>query len=132
MGLIYYDQKKYKLSIQSISRLILQKDFLSLSVQLQLKILISEVIVRYELKQIDLIEKKISFIKNKYKRILKDDVRDKGIISIIEKLIYCNNIYTDSKLKEEIEKFSSMTSIKKAENTDVINYNEWLNNIYKR
>ena len=132
MGLIYYDQKKYKLSIQSISRLILQKDFLSLSAQLQLKILISEVIVRYELKQIDLIEKKMSFIKNKYKRILKGDIRDKGIISIIEKLIYCNNIYTDTNLKEEIEKFSSMTSIKKAENTDVINYNEWLNNIYKR
>ena len=132
MGLIYYDQKKYKLSTQSISRLILQKDFLSLSVQLQLKILISEVIVRYQLKQTDLIEKKISFIKKKHKRILKDNIRDKGIISIIEKLIYCNNIYTDNKLKAEIEKFRSMTTLRNAENTDVINYNEWLNNIYKR
>ena len=132
MGLIYYDQKKYRLSIRNISRLILQKDFVNLSEQFQLKILISELIIRYELKQTDLIEKKIKSIRKGFKKILTEEERDQKIILIIEKLIYCNNIYTDKKLTKKINEIQAMRTQKEAENTDIINYNEWLNDIISR
>ena len=120
------------MSIRNISRLILQKDFVNLSEQFQLKILISELIIRYELKQTDLIEKKIKSIRKDFKKILTEEERDQKILLIIEKLIYCNNIYTDKKLTKKINEIQAMRTQKEAENTDIINYNEWLNDIISR
>ncbi len=127
MGLIYYDQKKYKTAIKQFSRLILQNDFLTLSLQFQVKILVSEIIIRYELNQIDLVEEKINFIKKKYKNPILKDTREKEVIEIIRKLIYCNNIKTDKKLISRIKKLINEASSQEAQNTDVINYNNWLN-----
>ena len=126
MGLIYYDQKKYKTAIKQFSRLIIQKDFLTLSLQFQIKILVSEIIIRYELHQIDLVEEKINLIKRKYKKHIKE-TREKEIIEIIKNLIYCNNIKTDKKLIRRIKKLTNKMSSEEAQNTDVINYNSWLN-----
>lgn len=126
MGLIYYDQKKYKKSGKNFSRLILQNDFINLSLQFQLKILISEIIIRYELKQIDLVEEKIKRLNKTYKTTLNQNHRDKDIITIIKKLIYCNNIKTDNDLSSRINNLIAQTSSEHAQNIDVINYNDWL------
>ena len=126
MGLIYYSQNRHKLSVKQFSRLILQKDFINLSPQFQLKILISEIIIRYELDQIDLVEEKIKNLKKKYRSIISKNERDKDIITIITKLIYCNNIKSDKGLTYSINKLIDQTSLQDAQNIDVINYNEWL------
>ncbi len=126
MGLIYYDQKKYKTSIKHFSRLILQKDFINLSLQFQLKILISEIIIRYELNQTDLVEEKIKIIKRTYKETINHNKREKGIIEIINKLIYCDNLSVNKDLVSEIKRLIERTSSEKAQNIDVINYNDWL------
>ena len=126
MGLIYYDQKKYEISVKHFSRLILQKDFISLSINFQLKILISEIIIRYELNQLDLVEEKINIIYKKYQDIVNKNLREKEILIIIRKLIYCNNIKTDKELSYRIKKLIAITSSENAQNIDVINYNDWL------
>ena len=129
MGLLYYDQKKYKSAIRNISRLILQKDFITLSKHFQLKILISELIIRHNLNQTDLIEEKIKFIKKKYRKTLDKSDRDKGILVVIKDLIYCTNIYTDKKIQKKMKNLKDMLPNKIAENIDVINYNEWIDKI---
>ena len=128
VGLIYFDQKQYKLSIKHFSRLILQKDFLNLSPQFQLKILTSEIIIRYELKQLDLVEEKIKKIKSRLKNTTDENKRERDVIKIIEKLIYCNNIKSDKDLYAKINKLITETSLENAQNLDVINYNDWLIN----
>ena len=129
MGLIYYDQKMYRSSIKQISRLILQKDFINLSLQFQLKILISEIIIRYELNQTDIKEDKIKTIRRKYKNTLNQNQRDKSMILIIHNLIYCNNLNRDKNLLSKIKELIEKTSKQNAQNIDVINYNEWLNTL---
>ena len=114
------------MSIKNISRLILQKDFISLSPQFQLKILISETLVRYKLHQIDVIEEKIRTIQKNYKSTLKKNSRDNNIILIISSIIHCENINKNKNLMSIIKGFLSESSKELAENTDVINYNEWL------
>ena len=126
MGLIYYDQKKYKTSIKHFSRLILQKDFINLSLQFQLKILISEIIIRYELNQTDLVEEKIKIINRTYKETINHNKREKDIIEIINKLIYCDNLRVNKDLVSEIKRLIKQTSSENAQNIDVINYNDWL------
>ena len=126
MGLIYYDQKKYETSVKYFSRLILQKDFTGLSINFQLKILISEIIIRYELNQLDLVEEKINIICKTYKDIINENLREKEILIIIRRLIYCNNLKTDKELSSRIKKLIGITSSENAQNIDVINYNDWL------
>jgi nucleoside diphosphate kinase len=126
MGLIYYDQKKYETSVKYFSRLILQKDFTGLSINFQLKILISEIIIRYELNQLDLVEEKINSIYKKYKDIINENLREKEILIIIRRLIYCNNLKTDKELSSRIKKLIGITSSENAQNIDIINYNDWL------
>ena len=113
-------------SIKYFSRLILQKDFLNLSLQFQLKILISEIIIRYELKEIDLVEEKIIIINRTYKETINKNERDKDVIVIIKKLIYCNNIRGDKDLSSRIKKLLNQIPSDKAQNIDVINYTDWL------
>ena len=48
---------------------------------------------------------------------------------IIQELIYCNNIRTNNKLQSKIEQVKSMTLNSSADNTDIINYNEWLTSL---
>ena len=132
MGLIYYDQKKYKISVKHFSRLILQKDFIALSINFQLKILISEIIIRYELNQLDFVEEKINNLHKTYKDIINKNSREKEILIIIKKLIYCNNINTDKELSSRINKLIAITSSENAQNIDVINYNEWLDRKIKK
>ncbi len=130
-ALIYYDQGEYKLSVKNISRLILHQDFIALSIMFQAKILISELIIRYKLGQSDSIEKKIKYLKNKYKKEIKNNKREKSIISIISQLIYCNNVYLDNKIQKEIRKTLNLISDKEAENSDVVNCNIWLKSLVK-
>ena len=125
MGLIYYSQKKYKMSIKNISRLILQQDFLNLSKSFQLKILITEIQVRFHLNQSDLIEEKIKILHRKYSRILNNNTRDKKIIEIIKSLIYCTNTNLDKNLQQKINELKKTYNKEK----DIINYNEWVLNI---
>ena len=132
MGLLYYDQAKYKSSIQNISRLILQKDFINLSNQFQLKILICEIIIRYELKQDESIARKIKYIKRKHKNTLNKNKRDNKMISIIEEIIKQKNPKFSKEIQKKIHKIQSDISLSEAENTDIINYSEWLNKIIKK
>lgn len=130
-GLIYYDQKKYKTSIKHFSRLILQKDFINLSLQFQLKIIIAELIIRHALDQTDVIEKKIKQVQKDYKKNLAKNKRDHYVLLIIQELIYCNNIRTNKKLQSKMKLVKSMELDSNAQNIDIINYNKWLDSLYK-
>ena len=126
MVLIYYDKKDYKSSIKQLSRLILQYDFDNLDQNLQLKIAIAELIIRHKLNQTDLIEEKIKMIKRRYRKILRKNDRDYSILLIINKLFYSTNVLTSKDIQSDILQFNDSQKNVNAENTDVINYNDWL------
>ena len=126
MVLIYYDKKDYKSSIKQLSRLILQYDFDNLDQNLQLKIAIAELIIRHKLNQTDLIEEKIKMIKRRYRKILRKNDRDYSILLIINKSIYSTNVLTSKDIQSDILQFNDSQKNVNAENTDVINYNDWL------
>ena len=130
-ALIYYDQEKLSLSVKNLSRLLLQDDFVNIGKSFQLKIYIAELIVRYDLNQIDVIDAKIKHIKKSYTNLLKDDnfIRDKQLIEIINSLIYCNNLTTDKKLLKKITTLCVIINDAQADDIDVINYNVWLKSL---
>jgi len=130
-ALIYYDQGKLSLSAKNLSRLILQDDFVNIGKSFQLKIHITELIVRFDLNQTDVIDSKIKHIKKTFRALLKDSnfKRDKQLVEIIDALIYCNNLSQDKKLIKKITEVSNTIDDEKADDIDVINYNVWLKSL---
>ena len=53
------------------------------------------------------------------------------ILLILEQLIYCTNIYLDKKIQKDIKEIQSISLKTNAEDTDIINYNNWLNTLYQ-
>ena len=121
-ALIYYQQKKYKLSIRSIARLIQQEDFLLLDKSFQLKLYIAELIIRLNVNQEDIIEERIDFIRGEYKSILSDKEfkRDNEVIDLISRLIY------DKEIEGDIKRILTYLSDDDSRDLDIISYNDWM------
>ena len=87
-SLIYYYDDSYKESQKNIARLIMQEDFLLLDKSFQLKILVTELMIRMLVSDKNLNDK-ITHIKSNYKSLLleKNHARDKSMIDIVSKKI---------------------------------------------
>jgi len=127
-ALIYFDQGKYRMAIKNLSRLLLHDDFVDIGKSFQFKIYIASLIIRFELGDFDTIESRLKYIQRVYKEILENDdfKRDVGLIEIISKLIYCNNLKQDKKLLTKVQTLITAIDDDDADDTDVINYNLWL------
>ena len=127
-ALIYFDQRKYRMAIKNLSRLLLHDDFVDIGKSFQFKIYIASLIIRFELGDFDTIESRLKYIQRVYKEILENDdfKRDAELIEIISKLIYCNNLQQDKKLLAKINKLFAAIDDDTADDVDVINYNLWL------
>lgn len=132
-ALIQFDLGNYRESNKNLSRLLLQDDFVNLGRSFQLKIQIASLIVRYMIKDFDTCKLKIEEINNKYSEILDSEglSRDKELITIISKLLYCNNINLDNQVKERIKSLSKVITDEESDDIDVINYNVWLKSLLR-
>jgi len=135
-ALIYFYKDNFIAAQKNMSRLILQEDFLLLDKAFQLKILVSDVIIRFEsgqeqrgsmildVKNQDDIIDKINDIRKNHKLLLLDEeyVRDREMINIISKKINYEDIVDDKK------RILSYISDYDSEDLDIISYNSWLKN----
>ena len=122
-SLIYYYEDNYKESQKNIARLILQEDFLLLDKSFQLKILVTELMIRMLVSNKNINDKIIS-INNNYKSLLLEEnyIREKKMIDLIFKKISDGNVVDN---KEEL--LSSMSD-SDSEDIDIISYNSWIRN----
>ena len=120
-SLIYYYQNNFKESQKNISRLIMQKDFLLLDKSFQLKILVTELMIRMLVSNKNLHDKITSINKN-YKSLLLEEKykRDRRMIDIISKKV--NN---EKVLEDKTNLLSSMSD-SDSEDIDIISYNIWI------
>jgi hypothetical protein len=120
-SLIYYYQNNFKESQKNISRLIMQEDFLLLDKSFQLKILVTELMIRMLVSNKNLHDKITSINKN-YKSLLLEEKykRDRRMIDIISKKV--NN---EKVLEDKTNLLSSMSD-SDSEDIDIISYNIWI------
>lgn len=130
LALQYFDNKQYKPSIKILSRVILHQNFLTFDVSFQLKILVAELIIRYEIGNYDVLEMRIKKIKSRLKNLLskKSYIRERLLIRIINKLIYTQRIDLNKNLLDDIHALLNIATTEQANETDVINYNKWIEN----
>ena len=120
-SLIYYYQNNFKESQKNIARLIMQEDFLLLDKSFQLKILVTELMIRMLVSNKNL-DDKIAGINKNYKSLLLEEnyIREKKMIDLIFKKI------SDGDVVDNKEDLLSSMSDSDSEDIDIISYNIWI------
>ena len=113
LSLLFFDTGKIRQSIKHLSRLCLHEDFLKIGRSFQLKIMMSEIIIRYESGDFDLLERRIKQIQKEYAVLLAKSQfkREMLLIDIVSELIYTPSIKSEyqllAKIKELIDSMSA-------------------------
>jgi len=120
-SLIYYYQNNFKESQKNIARLIMQEDFLLLDKSFQLKILVTELMIRMLVSNKNL-DDKIAGINKNYKSLLLEEnyIREKKMIDLIFMKI------SDGDVVDNKEDLLSSMSDSDSEDIDIISYNIWI------
>ena len=120
-SLIYYYEDNYKESQKNIARLIMQEDFLLLDKSFQLKILVTELMIRMLVSNKNL-DDKIAGINKNYKSLLLEEnyIRENKMIDLIFKKI------GDGDVVDNKEDLLSSMSDSDSEDIDIISYNIWI------
>ena len=125
--LLLFDTGKIKKAAKHLSRLCLHEDFLKIGRSFQAKIMMAEVIIRYELGDFDLLEKRIKQIKKDYAELFSKEQfsREVLLMDIISKLVYTSSIKSNQELTEKTIQLIESMSADDADDADVINYHTW-------
>ena len=125
--LLLFDTGKIKQSAKHLSRLCLHEDFLKIGRSFQAKIMMAEVIIRYELGDFDLLEKRIKQIKKDYTDLFAKEQfsREVLLMDVVSELVYTPSIKSNQELTEKITQLIDSMNADDADDADVINYHSW-------
>lgn len=128
MALQYFDIKEFKSAIKAIVKIKLEDNFKVFDTALQLKILIFELMVRYETEDFDYMENLVPKIKREYKELLKEEsfFRQKTMLELLSRMMYVDESIKKTGLKKKVRLLIDSVEDREAADLDLINYNQWL------
>lgn len=126
--LLWFDKRQYQNAIKNLNKLYLLDNYKSTDVALRFRIVMAELIIRYELKDFDLLEYKINQVKKDFKVFLhlKENEREKEFISILIGVINSPDYRMDNKLVNRVSNFLKFKDNFSSDDTEMINYKSWL------
>ncbi|MEP7169476.1 MAG: hypothetical protein ABI855_08925 [Bacteroidota bacterium] len=126
--LLWFEKRNYQNAIKNLNKLYLLDNYKTTDLALRFRISVTELIIRYELKDFDLLEYKINQLRKDFKEYLnqKENEKEKEFISILKSIINSVDFRKDEKLFERVKLFLSSTAAAPAEETEIINYKDWL------
>ncbi len=128
LGIFYFDKKDYRKAIRYINQLYLLDSYKNADTSLQFKIAIAELIIRHELQDFDFLEYRVGQVERDYKSQigLEENNRERDLLRIIEIMAREGFSKGNKKLIDLINQFLQH-KLELAEDTEMINYNKWLN-----
>jgi hypothetical protein len=126
--LLWFENRNYHNAIKNLNKLYLLDNYKSTDLALRFRITVAELIIRYELKHFDLLEYKINQLTKDFKEYLnqKENLKEKEFITILKSIINSTDFRNDKKLLERVKLFLGSTAAAPAEETEIINYKDWL------
>ena len=133
LALQYFDLGEFRSSNKNMVKVKLEDNFKIFDSAFQLKIAVVELIVRYELEDLDFIEIQIPKIKKEYSDLLSDESYSRQLLmlEILKKLIAKESSQREKQLQQLTQKIFAILDEKESHDNDLINYNEWLRKNYK-
>jgi hypothetical protein len=120
----YFDIKEYKKSNKLMVRVRIEENFRMLDQIFQLKILIIELMIRFELQDFDFIESQIPKVRKEYVEQLKEPTleRQKLMLDFLRRAIQVDRLNRDKQLISLAQVLLEETET----DSDLINYKEWI------
>jgi hypothetical protein len=127
LAVSYFGIRNFRSSLKSIVKLYMLDSYKALDEAFRFKIAVTELIIRYELEDIDYIDQRIHQIRKEFRLLLQSDFeRESKLIDIISKMITSPALKTDKKLVESIKGFVQKTRLSGREDGEILNYSDWL------
>lgn len=128
---LYFDLNDYKTAIRNLNKLYLLDDYKTTDISIRFRIAMAELIVRYELKDFDLLEYKINQAQKEFRTYLAldENEKDREFIRLLRKIINTADFRHDKKLIEQVRKFIKRYPADKSDDIELISYSSWLNQL---
>lgn len=125
LAILWFDKQNYQNAIRNLNKLYIHDSYKNADETLKFKITIAELIIRYELNDLDLLEYKIAQVRKQFKKLFKrpEHKREVELISIISQMITAGFLKFNKKLLEKVKLFIQNDVLEDAE---IIKYNNWL------
>jgi hypothetical protein len=126
--LLWFDKRNYHNAIKNLNKFYLLDNYKTTDPALRFRVAVVELIIRYELKDFDLLEYKINQLRKDFKEYLnqKENLKEKEFISLLKLIINSADFKQDKKLLERVQLFLDSTAVTTSEETEIINYRDWL------
>lgn len=124
LTVLYFDNANYKQAIRNLVKLTMEPGFAGLDRVLRMKIAVAELIIRYELGDFDVLERRFEQVKKEFADLLRtrDGKRQQEMINVLSEMTASTSVRRDKTLRKKITRLMSTG----ANANDVINYNNWL------
>lgn len=126
-----FDLKDYKTAIRNLNKLYLLNDYKTTDISIRFRIAMAELIIRYELKDFNLLEYKIIRAQKEFRHYLalKENEKDKEFIRLLRKIINSPGLRHDKKLIEQVRKFTKYYPAVETDDIELISYSSWLHQL---
>ncbi len=126
--LLYFDKKEYKEAIRNLNKLYFLDQYKSTDISIRFRVAVAELIIRYELKDFDLLDYKINQVKKDFKTFLaqKENETEREFIGILRSIINAADFMQNKKLVNRVKLFLKSKSRVPGDDTEIINYKNWL------
>jgi hypothetical protein len=134
LAIQWFDKQDYRKAIANLNKLFLHDGYKSTDDAFKFKVSIVELMIRFELNDFDFLDYRIDQMKKDYAALLnkKENAREKEFIEIILSLTVVENIEKNKKLLNRINDFIKQREDDEADDTEMINYNNWLKGKLKK
>lgn len=132
LAVLNFDKKNYKEALRSLIKPMMNDTFKNLDAAWHLKLQVFELMIRYELGDLDYIQNKLQRVKKEFSGLLKMNAynRQKLMLNTIELLVANEGDKKTKQLKKIIQLLVG-SSVESSSDSDLINYNDWLNSLKK-
>lgn len=129
LAVSYFDLHDYHASIRNLNRLYLLDAYGSTDIFLKFKIAIAELMIRYELKDFDVLEQKIRLIRKNFREVFnkRGSQREVIMVEVLEKLITRDNLKKEKSLMSRVKSSVFRDTETDAADSEILNYKNWLN-----
>ena len=134
LAVLHFDLGEYRDAIRHISKLYLLDSYRNADRALQMKIAVSELIIRFELRDLDYLEYRIGRIRKDFKDLLKENqfLKEKEFLSIILTMTNSTADLSDKSLIKKCSEFIDKYKVTEEGDDEILNYTNWLQEKFGR
>ncbi len=131
--ILYYDLGEFKTAIRYLNKLYLLDDFKKADISLRFRVTMAELIIRYELRDFDLLEYKINRARKDFRHYLKknEGQKDLDFIILLRKIINSASFRHDKRVINLVRKFKEKYHTADSDEQEIISYHGWLTALLK-